>query len=248
VNKREWVHLCLGLGAIALTVTISLLLPRGKAVVSQLDFYLDHHAVVPPTCGPGKEAVVLYQSGFGPEDGYDRGWQVAGLNPTWALVSYGYDGPGWRAYGYGISDQRLVSPPIELPLNATQIRLRFYNRQYIESAKHNCYDGALLETSVDGGTLWAQVHDAQLLTDPYDGTILNFSSNPLAGYPAWCNSYYAWLDSVVDLDEHAGETVRLRFRLGTDSSNYSSWYVDEVRVDACLDPRALPLYLPVVFR
>jgi hypothetical protein len=52
----------------------------------------------------------------------------------------------------------------------------------------------------------------------------------------------------VDLDEYAGETVALRYRLGTESSVTSSWQIDNVWVQACRYAYAHPLYLPVLLK
>jgi hypothetical protein len=228
----------------ALTVAISLVVRRSDAQVSQVNLYADQHHIS-GGCGEGHERIVIYRSSFEPEEGYGRGWQVGGLNPTWLVLPDGYDGIGWAAHGSSISDQHLISPPIDLPFNADQIRLRFYTEPWIEPAKANCYDGGLLETSADGGASWSQVTDDDLLTDLYDGTILPSSGNPLAGRQAWCRYQAGWWDSIVDLDEYAGQTVIVRFRFGTDSSNNSVWKVDKVRVEACLYP---VVYLPLVFK
>ena len=72
-------------------------------------------------------------------------------------------------------------------------------------------------------------------TDPYDGPIDDRYSNPLANLDAWCGSPQDWLESVVDIDAYAGETVQFRFRLGTDSSlSHPGWDIDDVVVQSCL--------------
>jgi lysyl endopeptidase len=247
MNRREWIHLVLGLGVVMLTVGISFAAGNGNTLVPQVDLYLDQHHT-PGDCEGGQERIVLYQSSFESGDGYDRGWQVTGLEPTWVLVDYSYRGKGWRAHGRWVSDQHLISPPIDLPANASRLRLRFYHKTWIEPSKVNCYDGGVLETSSDGGATWSQVTPDKLVNDWYDGTILPYTGNPLAGRVAWCTKRSYWLDAVVDLDEYAGETILFRFRLGTDSSVTSIWDIDEVRVYACRNSDAPSLYLPILFR
>ena len=56
--------------------------------------------------------------------------------------------------------------------------------------------------------------NAQLSSDPYDGTIAS-ASNPLYGQEAWCTPQTSWLNAVAALDEFAGQTVQFRYRLGT---------------------------------
>jgi choice-of-anchor B domain-containing protein len=170
-------------------------------------------------------------------------WSHSGTGDTWqasparahhgTLAMHAADTPD-------VSDQRLVSPSVTLP-PATQapVTLQFWNWQDIESAvpgakQHvGCQDGGVLEVSNDGGATWTPL-ETQLLTDPSDGQIGTGTGNPLAGLGAWCGSPQDWLNSVADLTEWAGQTVRFRFRLGTDQVNgREGWYVDELKVQSC---------------
>ncbi len=162
-------------------------------------------------------------------------------NNSWQLTDqFSFSGDfAWFAQDLAeISDQRLVSPEIQLPgVSVLPLTLRFYNRQQIETAAGAaCWDGAILEISTDGGDSWTQLQD-QILIRPYDGIVNNFAAgpNPLAGLPAWCGDPRDWEDYAVDLSAFAGEAVRLRFRLGTDSTvgRPEGWILDDVRVEAC---------------
>ena len=62
-------------------------------------------------------------------------------------------------------------------------------------------------------------------------------SNPLAGLDAWCEATAsaAWVKTVASLDALAGQTVYLRFRLGSDNIvSREGWYVDDVVVQNCV--------------
>jgi len=136
------------------------------------------------------------------------------------------------------SDQRLISPVVVLPgTDQLPISLRFQNWQEIEAADGAaCWDASILEISTDDGQTWVQVEDDKLLTQPYDGTVNAFGDpqNPLTGLEAWCGDPVDWTDNVVDLAAWAGEEVRFRFRLGTDTSiGREGWYIDDVRVESC---------------
>jgi lysyl endopeptidase len=134
-----------------------------------------------------------------------------------------------------VSDQVLVSPSIALPNIPGGLTLQFWNHQTIESrAGGGCWDGAVLEISTNDGATWTRL-EAQLQTDPYHGAIQSGFQNPLAGSNGWCGDPQDWLNSVVALDAFAGQTVRFRFRLGTDSIvGREGWYIDDVRVQACV--------------
>jgi hypothetical protein len=184
-------------------------------------------------CGPGTYPRLLF------EDKVETGpleWTHSGLSDSWGISDWrSYSAShAWYAPGLAvISDQSLLSPPIVLPENETPLSLRFWNYQDFEYSSSGCYDGALLEISMDNGQSWTQL-DSQLLSDPYDGIIEAGGGNPLAGRGAWCGHPQDWLESIVALDEFAGQTVRFRFRVGTDSSvSREGWFLDDFSVQSC---------------
>lgn len=138
-----------------------------------------------------------------------------------------------------ISDQRLISPAVTLPEDASPLTLQFWNHQHMENRSGGCYDGGLLEISTDNGSTWTQVANPSIVHRSYDGSISTGFSNPLGGRNAWCGSPREWENYIIDLDAWAGQTVRFRWRLGTDSSlGRPGWFVDDIKVQAC--PPALP--------
>lgn len=189
----------------------------------------------PGDCNLGSLPVAYLQDNF--ESGAP-GWTHDGTGDSWALssvrtrsglFSYHADDPAVA------SDQRLYSPPVSLPTGAGPLTLQFWNYQVIEDRSlGGCYDGGLLEISTDNGTTWNQVLNPGLLTDPYDGAIA-VTSNPLYPKDAWCGDPQDWLKSVAALDAYAGQTVRFRFRLGSDASvSREGWYIDDVVVQGCV--------------
>ena len=114
--------------------------------------------------------------------------------------------------------------------------LVYWNHQTIEDDTANtCWDAGILEISTDGGNNWTQLND-ELLTDPYDGVVNNFTGgpNPLAGLEGWCADPQDWFRSVVDLAAFQGQTVQFRFRLGTDGTvGREGWYIDDVQIQTC---------------
>jgi hypothetical protein len=127
------------------------------------------------------------------------------------------------------SDQRLESPLVQLPPDGFPISLKFWNYQHLEDKSSGCWDGTIVEISTDDGANWSYLQSAVMLTDPYDGPVTGL--NELEG---WCGDPQDWLESVVNLDDYAGETVRFRFRIGTDSSvDRPGWDIDDVVVQSC---------------
>jgi len=148
----------------------------------------------------------------------------------------------------GVSDQRLVSPSVPLPSDEAPLDLIFWNYQSIERSSEplKCYDGAVLEISTTDGANWFQL-DSQILSGPYDGMIVTGSSNPLSGLRGWCGDPQSWTRVVVNLDDYAGQTIRFRFRLGSDSSgSREGWTIDDVSVQSCRTLQRWSTFLPVV--
>ncbi|HSM50641.1 MAG TPA: hypothetical protein VLA75_04495, partial [Thermoanaerobaculia bacterium] len=133
-----------------------------------------------------------------------------------------------------VSDQRLVSPPVVLPTGQGPLTFQFWNHHTIEYRTGGFYDGGILEHSTKCVGTWTQIVAPAPLTDPYDGPVSTSFSNPLAGLDAWCGDPQDWLNSIVDVDAYAGQTVQFRFRLGSDTSaSREGWYIDDVKVQAC---------------
>ncbi len=191
--------------------------------------------MMPGDCETGSRPSRYYDFGF--ESGAG-GWTSSGTGDTWAQSSTrAHSGSySWLATDPAtVSDQQLVSPAVELPTGETPLVLRFWNHQTLEdNGATSCYDGGILEISTDDGATWSQLTGAALETDPYDGPVSAGFSNPIGGLDAWCGDPQDWMESVVDLDAFAGDTVRFRFRLGSDTvSGREGWYIDDVVVQSC---------------
>jgi hypothetical protein len=187
-------------------------------------------------CGIGTVPLIHFEDHF--ESGAP-GWTHSGTGDSWALGA-GVTDPHSGSFVYhadntaSITDQRLVSPSIVLPADGLPITLQYWNYQSIVDSLTGCFDGGILEISTNGGSTWTQLPNNVLQTDPYDGTVSSSHGNPLAGLSAWCGDPDPWIESVVDLDAYAGQTVNFRFRLGTDSSvGHDGWDIDDVVVQSC---------------
>ena len=99
----------------------------------------------------------------------------------------------------------------------------------------NGYDGVVLEISIDGGA-FVDILDAggTFVGGGYNRTISDCCDNPLALRQAWSGDSAGYHQVVVDLPPAAaGHTARLRWRLGTDSSDrVQGYWIDNIHVDA----------------
>ena len=198
-------------------------------------------------CSPGSTPVTVYSEDF--ESGAG-GWTHSGSGDTWAL-SGNNPHSGSMAFHADdvafISDQYLVSPAIVLPSGQSPLTLQFWNYQEMEDHSGGCFDGGILEVSTDGGSTWDYINSG-LLTDSYDGPISTSWGNPLGGVDAWCGDPQAYLNSIVDIDAYAGQSVQFRFRLATDSSfSRPGWDVDDVLVQSCTASNSAPVAVADVY-
>lgn len=173
----------------------------------------------------------------------DNGWTHEGTNDTWQQSSLETTSGNFAWFAEDIpivSDQRLISPTIALPSDELPIELIYLNSQTIEDDFPNdaCWDAGIIEISTDDGMNWTQLIEPRLVTDPYDGVVNNSvdGTNPLIGLQGWCGDPQNFAESNIDLSDFAGETVRFRFRLGTDGSlgrDNDGWFIDDVLVQSC---------------
>ncbi|MCX8020859.1 MAG: HYR domain-containing protein [Chitinophagaceae bacterium] len=95
------------------------------------------------------------------------------------------------------------------------------------------WDGGVLEISVNSGP-WQDILAAggTFVSGGYTGTIASGFGNPLAGRQAWTNSSGGFILTRVNLPSSAsGQSVRLRFRMGTDNSvSAPGWRIDDFTV------------------
>jgi len=134
----------------------------------------------------------------------------------------------------------LASPPIPLPASTNFARATFEHWVATEAG----WDGGNLKISVNDGP-WQLVPPSEFTFNGYN--VLLFSAaqgntDPLAGQPAWSGNDAgtvkggSWGRSHVNLGNfaRAGDTVRLRWDLGSDGCAGSvGWYLDNVNVFSC---------------
>lgn len=142
-----------------------------------------------------------------------------------------------------ISDKYLDSPPI--PITATNAQLSFRNNFNTEFDATTFWDGGVLEISspnINAG-VFTDVTDpavgGSFVSGGYTGQIYNLqppAGNPLAGRFAWSGNSNGYINTVVNLGSNiAGQTIRLRFRMGTDEAvSAPGWRIDNLSIaNAC---------------
>jgi Zn-dependent metalloprotease len=161
---------------------------------------------------------------------------IGAINP-WSYTT-GYATSGIRSlYGNDIdkaSDSYIgMNSSVTLPPNAL---MHFRQAIDFESGFFSAYDGGVVEYSTNGGGSWTDAGPL-FASNGYNATIDSFNGNPLAGRDAFgyvSNGYYS---SRLDLSSLNGNSVRFRFRQGTDTGGGSlGWLIDDVRIYTCALP------------
>lgn len=133
-----------------------------------------------------------------------------------------------------------MSEGVLLPAGRTAY-LRFHHAFTFDYYRtSNFYDGGVVEYSTDDGTTW---QDAGPLFDHngYNAVLTDGWGNPIGGREAFGGTSYGYTSSRLELSSLAGETVRFRWRIGTDEmdANYG-WFVDDIRIYTCEEPTPTP--------
>ena len=132
------------------------------------------------------------------------------------------------------TDASFVSPPLQVDA-VEPFTITFQHRYAFETGSSNgqpvFYDGGVIELSSDGGVTYRDV--SSLAKPGYSGAIATGGANPLVGRQGYVGTSPGYPDmQTVSLDfghTLAGNTVRLRFRIGTDVAvGAAGWDVDAI--------------------
>lgn len=132
-----------------------------------------------------------------------------------------------------ISDSSMrMTNAVALPAGAF---LHFRHAFGFDDEPNQRYDGGVLEysTAATGGP-WIDAPTTLTTVNGYNGTIATGFGNPLAGERAFTSESHGYISTRVDLAGLAGQSVRFRYRLGTDSSVADfGWFIDDIRIYTC---------------
>lgn len=168
--------------------------------------------------------------------GWRNDWHVSTQRPYSGLRSFkcGENVSGADEGSYdNLCDSRLLSPNIPtIPANA---RLQFTMQiesevLHDEDFPDSAFDGGIIEISANSGPFVRVAPDAGYnsrftqLDD--DGTP---HSGPMRGQPCIAGFITTWVTHTIDLSAYSGQSIRVRFRFGSNSgSTEIGWYVDDV--------------------
>jgi hypothetical protein len=122
-----------------------------------------------------------------------------------------------------VSDQILTSSAFTVNGQTT---LSFQHLHNAESP----WDGGVVEISTNNGSTWSDL--GNFFTANGYTTTLNSSTNPLSTRRAFSGNSATFKESVIDLSSFRGQTIRIRFRFGSDNSTGTTtgWFIDDIRL------------------
>jgi hypothetical protein len=152
------------------------------------------------------------------------GWSatvVSGDPPSWETSTTNPDSAPNDLF---VTDQDGVSEKTvdsrNITINSAAPVISFRNNYSTEFDATTFWDGYVLEVSVNGGG-FVDVTDPSIggtfVSGPYTGEIDATAGNPLAGQMAWSGDSGGYINTVINLGSSLnGQTIKLRFRMGTD--------------------------------
>ena len=166
------------------------------------------------------------------------GWtttNAAGSAPLWATSDAGFPMPPADSLPNAafiddpsvVSDKRLDSPSISI--FTTNADVTFRQNRNLETG----FDGGVLEISIGGGAFTDVVAaGGSFLAGGYTHTISTNYGNPLAGRPAWSGASAGFVTTSLSLPASAaGQIIRLRWRMGSDTSvPANGWRIDSINI------------------
>jgi hypothetical protein len=182
------------------------------------------------------------------------GWTTtnSGAQPVWFTTNILADTPPNAAFSADVANigiNELDSPPITLPNGSAQLSFRNnYSFETDTSRPTNGFDGGVLEIQI-GTNTWTDITNAggTFISNGYNRKIDSRFGNPLTNRWAWSGTNGAYVTTTVNLPAAAsGQTIQLRWRAGTDTSNPGGgWRIDTVAITGYACCARVPPVLPV---
>jgi lysyl endopeptidase len=198
---------------------------------------LEEANVIERSAAPGGAVTASLSDTFEGAGGYDgAGWThqaIAGAN-DWTLSTTQFHTPthSWSSVSLPSVSNRVTVSPAFVP--AAGMTLSFWHTYAFEGSATSCFDAGTLEVSTDGGTAWSVMPDAAFISGGFTGTVSTGYMNPLGGKRAWCVGALGPMSEVkVNLDSFAGQSIKLRWHAGDDSSVVvTGWFIDSVSISS----------------
>lgn len=156
-------------------------------------------------------------------------WYYPGEANPYGISAYATSGhSNFWGYDYGGVADYYMAMTFDVTLPAGSKPYLYFKHAYDFESPN--FDGGVVEYSKNGGISW-QDAGALFTHNGYTGTLSTLYSNPLGGRIALVGCSHGYVSSRLNLSSLAGQSVRFRFRIGTDSSNVAlGWFIDDILI------------------
>ena len=190
--------------------------------------------ILPQTSVSAKPSVcaeeTLYEVNFADTDGSWTPSRVSGdLSLNWQHSSGSWFAPD----DDDISELLLTGPTLQVPANASQIRLEFNHQYEFEGEPGEYWDGGQVQLGINGS--YQTIEWYSFMLNGYNAELETESDHPFGGEWAFSgDSGGSLLTRAVLYMIDPGDNIQLRFRLGTDeATGDTGWSIADVRVLYC---------------
>ncbi len=165
----------------------------------------------------------LWTAANDPAAGGSHSWERVAVN----VFDHRWHGPDTT----GVTDVWLISPTLPAaPTGSFGFTFR-HRHDFQKGSGATFFDCGVMEISADGGATWSDI--GGFASPGYNNTVIPGGGNPLDGRQAWVGrnpSYPAFNTVTVSLGTaYQGQTVRIRFRIGTDLyAGAPGWEIDDI--------------------
>ena len=159
--------------------------------------------------------------------------------PYWTLdASYGTSG-SYNFYSYdpaSATDFAIsMTSDITLPDSAY---MHFSHDWNFDGSEPLGFDGGIVEYSTNAGGIWNDA-DALFTHSGYNGSV--YFLNAMGSRSAFVGESHGYTASRLDLSSLSGDSIRFRFRMGTDNVvDDWGWFIDDIQIYTCQPPVFIP--------
>lgn len=185
---------------------------------------------------------VTFAQNFDASTSLPPGWTTSttGFGFAWAVDGTTPNSAPNAAYTFDVSvagSSSLVSPAIQVVSPAAMLKFRQNFRTQTNR------DGGVLEISINGGNfrdIWTA--GGKFISGEYNGSLTG-TENPLFDRRGWTGNSNGYITTEVRLPASAaGKTVRLRWRMGHDTSGgLDRWQIDDIQLFDSLTCASVPI-------
>lgn len=137
-------------------------------------------------------------------------------------------GAAWRAFSLEDETDMTLETFQTVTVTGNQPALRFWHNYNTEGG----FDAGFVDVQIDGETQWRRFSNDEDFRNGYPLGV-SYDTYAIPFLHGFSGNSNGWIQSYFDLSAYSGQTIRFRFRFGTNAGNIvpnGYWTVDEIDV------------------